>query len=290
VAQGGFHGLGNARFKSSINRAPRQTSPGSEGELREIKLELKVLADVGLLGLPNAGKSTFIRAVSAARPKVANYPFTTLVPNLGVVGMSGDKSFVVADIPGLIEGASEGAGLGIRFLKHLTRTRLLLHLVDMMPYDGTTPGENTLVIEQELAKFSPTLADGDRWLVLNKTDLMPEEEVEQACKNLVESINWQGPVFIISAISAQGTKALCAAIMDYIDGHRDRESIDPTLAVALEERRQQIQAEARERIEGLAEARRLARRGGEQIEGAEFDEEFEDEDDDDNDVEVVYAE
>ena len=291
VAQGGFHGLGNARFKSSVNRAPRQTSPGSEGELREIKLELKVLADVGLLGLPNAGKSTFIRAVSAARPKVANYPFTTLVPNLGVVGMSGDKSFVVADIPGLIEGASEGAGLGIRFLKHLTRKRLLLHLVDMMPYDGTTPAENTVVIEQELAKFSPTLAEGDRWLVLNKTDLMPEDEVEEACKNVVETLNWQGPVFIISAISAQGTKALCAAIMDYIDGHRDRENIDPTLAVAVEERRQQIQAEARERIEGLAEARRLARLGGEDIEGAEFDEAFEDEDDDDdNDVEVVYAE
>ncbi|MGB0449920.1 MAG: Obg family GTPase CgtA, partial [Porticoccaceae bacterium] len=177
VAQGGFHGLGNTRFKSSINRAPRQTSPGSEGEMREIKLELKVLADVGLLGLPNAGKSTFIRSVSAARPKVANYPFTTLVPNLGVVGMSGDKSFVVADIPGLIEGASEGAGLGIRFLKHLTRTRLLLHLVDMMPYDATTPAQNAQVIEQELAKFSPTLAEGDRWLVLNKTDLLPEEDV-----------------------------------------------------------------------------------------------------------------
>jgi GTP-binding protein len=159
----------------------------------------------------------------------------------------------------------------------------------MMPYDGTTPAENTVVIEQELAKFSPTLAEGDRWLVLNKTDLMPEEEVEEACKNVVETLNWQGPVFIISAISAQGTKALCAAIMDYIDGHRDRENIDPTLAVAVEERRQQIQAEARERIEGLADARRLARLGGEQIEGAEFDEEFED-DDDDDDVEVVYAE
>jgi GTP-binding protein len=145
-----------------------------------------------------------------------------------------------------------------------------------------------VVIEQELAKFSPTLAEGDRWLVLNKTDLMPEEEVEEACKNVVETLNWQGPVFIISAISAQGTKALCAAIMDYIDGHRDRENIDPTLAVAVEERRQQIQAEARERIEGLADARRLARLGGEQIEGAEFDEEFED--DDDDDVEVVYAE
>lgn len=170
IAQGGWHGLGNTRYKSSTNRAPRQTSNGTEGELRELKLELKVLADVGLLGLPNAGKSTFIRAVSAARPKVANYPFTTLVPNLGVVGMSADQSFVIADIPGLIEGASEGAGLGIRFLKHLTRTRLLLHLVDMLPYDEKTPAEHAADIENELAKFSPTLAQGDRWLVLNKTD------------------------------------------------------------------------------------------------------------------------
>ena len=285
VAQGGFHGLGNTRFKSSINRAPRQTSPGTEGEVREIKLELKVLADVGLLGLPNAGKSTFIRSVSAARPKVANYPFTTLVPNLGVVGMSGDKSFVVADIPGLIEGASEGAGLGIRFLKHLTRTRLLLHLVDMMPYDGTTPAENAAVIEQELEKFSSTLAQGDRWLVLNKTDLLPEDEVEEACKAVVEQLDWQGPIFVISAISGEGTKALCTAIMDYIDGHRDRESADPELVVALEERRLQIQAEARQRIDELAEARRRARKAGEQVEGEEFDDY-----DDDDDVEVVYAE
>ena len=290
IAQGGFHGLGNARFKSSVNRAPRQTSPGSEGELRELKLELKVLADVGLLGLPNAGKSTFIRSVSAARPKVANYPFTTLVPNLGVVGMSGDKSFVVADIPGLIEGASEGAGLGIRFLKHLTRTRLLLHLVDMMPYDGTTPAQNAAVIEQELAKFSPTLADGDRWLVLNKTDLLPEDEAEDACKAVVDELNWQGPVFFISAISGQGTKVLCAAIMEYIDGHRERENIDPALLVAVEAQRLKVQAEARERIEELAETRRLARLGGEKIAGQEFDEAFVDEDDDDDDVEVVYAE
>ncbi len=289
VAQGGFHGLGNTRFKSSVNRAPRQTSHGSEGEVREIKLELKVLADVGLLGLPNAGKSTFIRAVSAARPKVANYPFTTLVPNLGVVGMSGDKSFVVADIPGLIEGASEGAGLGIRFLKHLTRTRLLLHLVDMMPYDATTPAENAAVIEQELAKFSPTLAEGDRWLVLNKTDLLPEDEVEAACKAVVDQLGWQGPVFTISAISAQGTKALCAAIMDYIDGHRERESADPSLAEQFEQRRQQIQSEARQRIEDLSETRRLARLARKNSED-DLDDDFDDDDFDDGDVEVIYAE
>lgn len=281
IAQGGFHGLGNTRYKSSTNRAPRQTSPGQEGEVREIKLELKVLADVGLLGLPNAGKSTFIRSVSATRPKVADYPFTTLVPNLGVVGMSGDKSFVVADIPGLIEGASEGAGLGIRFLKHLTRTRLLLHLVDMMPYDDSTAGENAEVIEQELAKFSPTLAEGDRWLVLNKVDLLPEDEVDARCQEVVDHLNWQGPVFRISGLASQGTKALCAAIMEYIDGHREEERAAPELAEQSEKRRMEIQAEARDRIQELADNRRNARK---QVT------EDTDEDDDDHDVDVVYAE
>ena len=282
VAQGGYHGLGNTRYKSSTNRAPRQTSPGKEGEVRELKLELKVLADVGLLGLPNAGKSTFIRSVSAARPKVADYPFTTLVPNLGVVGMSGDKSFVVADIPGLIEGASEGAGLGVRFLKHLTRTRLLLHLVDMMPYDGSTAGENAEVIEQELEKFSPTMAAGDRWLVLNKVDLLPEDEVDARCKDVVEHLNWQGPVFRMSGLASQGTKDLCAAIMDYIDEQRQQESVDPELAEQAEERRAEMQAEARSRIEQLAEARKQARKKAKQQDS--------DDDDDDYDVEVVYAE
>jgi GTP-binding protein len=282
IAQGGFHGLGNTRYKSSTNRAPRQTSPGQEGEVREIKLELKVLADVGLLGLPNAGKSTFIRSVSAARPKVADYPFTTLVPNLGVVGMSGDKSFVVADIPGLIEGASEGAGLGIRFLKHLTRTRLLLHLVDMMPYDISTPGENAQVIEQELAKFSPTLAEGDRWLILNKVDLLPEDEVDARCQEVVDHLDWQGPVFRISGLASHGTKALCAAIMDYIDGHREEEKADPELAEQAEERRVEIQAQARDRIQELADSRRNARK--------QVIEDNDDEDDDDHDMEVVYAE
>ena len=282
VAQGGYHGLGNTRYKSSTNRAPRQTSPGKEGEVRELKLELKVLADVGLLGLPNAGKSTFIRSVSAARPKVADYPFTTLVPNLGVVGMSGDKSFVVADIPGLIEGASEGAGLGVRFLKHLTRTRLLLHLVDMMPYDGSTPGENAAVIEQELEKFSPTMAEGDRWLVLNKLDLLPEDEVDARCAEVVEYLNWQGPVYKMSGLASQGTKDLCAAIMDYIDDQRQRELIDPELAELAEARRAEMQAEARSRIEQLAEARKQARKKAKEQDS--------DDDDDDYDVDVVYAE
>ncbi|MBT7946633.1 GTPase ObgE [Porticoccaceae bacterium] len=280
VAQGGFHGLGNTRYKSSTNRAPRQTSPGQDGEVREIKLELKVLADVGLLGLPNAGKSTFIRSVSAARPKVADYPFTTLVPNLGVVGMSGDKSFVIADIPGLIEGASEGAGLGIRFLKHLTRTRLLLHLVDMMPYDGSTPDQNARVIESELETFSPTLAAGDRWLVLNKIDLLPEDEVEGQCQQVVDALGWEGPVFRMSGLASQGTKALCAAIMDYIDEHRQQEEADPELTELADERRAVIQTEARERIEGLAQARRQSRQQPQEN----------DDEDDDHDVEVVYAE
>ncbi len=280
VAQGGFHGLGNTRYKSSTNRAPRQTSPGQDGEVREIKLELKVLADVGLLGLPNAGKSTFIRSVSAARPKVADYPFTTLVPNLGVVGMSGDKSFVIADIPGLIEGASEGAGLGIRFLKHLTRTRLLLHLVDMMPYDGSTPDQNARVIETELETFSPTLAAGDRWLVLNKIDLLPEDEVEGQCQRVVDALGWEGSVFRMSGLASHGTKALCAAIMDYIDEHRQQEEADPELTELADERRAVIQAEARERIEGLAQARRQSRQQPQEN----------DDEDDDHDVEVVYAE
>ena len=282
VAQGGFHGLGNTRYKSSTNRAPRQTSPGQEGDLREIKLELKVLADVGLLGLPNAGKSTFIRSVSAARPKVADYPFTTLVPNLGVVGMSGEKSFVVADIPGLIEGASEGAGLGIRFLKHLTRTRLLLHLVDMMPYDGTTPAHNAHVIETELAQFSATLSTGDRWLVLNKIDLLPAGEVEDACQKVVAELGWNGPVFKMSGLASEGTKALCAAIMDYIDEARQVEDAEPDLLERAEQRRLTIQAEARDRIEDLAVARRRSRQ--------QVSDDDDDDDDDDHDVEIVYAE
>lgn len=283
VAQGGFHGLGNTRYKSSTNRAPRQTSPGKEGDVRELKLELKVLADVGLLGLPNAGKSTFIRSVSAARPKVADYPFTTLIPNLGVVGMSGDKSFVVADIPGLIEGASEGAGLGIRFLKHLTRTRLLLHLVDMMPFDGSTPEHNARVIEKELKTFSSTLSDQDRWLVLNKVDLIPKDEVQDACQKVVTALSWEGPVFYISGLASLGTKSLCATIMDYIDDKRQQEEADPELLVLADHQRQIIQAEARDRIEDLAIMRRQSRQKSK----------IDDDDDDyedDHDVEVVYVE
>ncbi len=261
VAQGGFHGLGNTRFKSSTNRAPRQSTAGSEGEARNLRLELKVLADVGLLGLPNAGKSTFIRSVSAARPKVADYPFTTLVPNLGVVRIAQHRSFVIADIPGLIEGASEGAGLGVRFLKHLTRTRLLLHLVDVQPLDGSDPVDAVQAIGRELQRFSPTLAARERWLVLNKTDLLPLDEMNAVCDDILARLAWQGPAFRISALAADGTEALCARIMAHIEAQRRREEEDPELAAAEQELQQRMQAEARERIAALAEARRLARKG-----------------------------
>lgn len=218
VAKGGRGGLGNTHFKSSTNRAPRQSTPGMPGEARNLRLELKLLADVGLLGLPNAGKSTFIRAVSAARPKVADYPFTTLYPNLGVVSVGPHRSFVVADIPGLIEGAAEGAGLGIQFLRHLSRTRLLLHLVDVFPYGGASdPVEDVRTIEAELRKFSPELAARERWLVLNKVDLLPPDTREQHCGDIVRRLGWEGPVFLISAIEGKGTRELTYRIMEYLE-------------------------------------------------------------------------
>jgi GTP-binding protein len=227
VARGGHHGLGNTRFKSSTNRAPRQRTLGTPGEERELRLELKLLADVGLLGMPNAGKSTFIRAVSAARPKVADYPFTTLYPNLGVVSIAAHRSFVVADVPGLIEGASGGAGLGVRFLKHLARTRLLLHLVDAAPLGGASdPVEDFRKIEAELAKFSPELASRERWLVLNKIDLLPEKEREGRCREIVEGLGWRGPVFFISAIKGEGTRELAFKIMDFIEAQKEAEAAD----------------------------------------------------------------
>jgi GTP-binding protein len=234
IAQGGFHGLGNTRYKSSTNRAPRQFSPGTPGEARNLHLELKVLADVGLLGLPNAGKSTLIRAVSAARPKVADYPFTTLYPNLGVVSVETHRSFVIADIPGLIEGAAEGAGLGIQFLKHVSRTLLLLHIVDVAPYDGSDPVEAVRVIERELAKFSEELARRERWLVLNKLDLLPEEERERVCDDIIERLGWSGPVFRLSALAKEGTTRLTQEIMLHLEREREAlaaaESVPPAEA------------------------------------------------------------
>ncbi len=218
VAQGGFHGLGNTRFKSSTNRAPRRSTPGTPGERRTLRLELKVLADVGLVGLPNAGKSTLIRQLSAARPKVADYPFTTLHPNLGVVRVGDLRSFVMADIPGLIEGAADGAGLGIRFLKHLARTGLLLHLVDIAPPDpDEDPVTAISAITGELGRFSADLADKPRWLVLNKVDLVPVEDRDAVCRGIVERAGWRGPVHRISAATGEGTRALAQAVMNHLD-------------------------------------------------------------------------
>lgn len=216
VAKGGFHGLGNTRFKSSVNRAPRQRTMGTSGETRELMLELMLLADVGMLGMPNAGKSTFIRAVSAAKPKVADYPFTTLVPSLGVVRMDNEQSFVVADIPGLIEGASDGAGLGIRFLKHLERCRVLLHLIDICPIDESDPVENARIIVNELQQYSEKLAEKPRWLVFNKVDLLEPEEAKQRAQAIADELGWEGDFYMISAINRLGVKALCWDIMEFM--------------------------------------------------------------------------
>ena len=278
VAQGGFHGLGNTRYKSSINRAPRQNSPGTEGESRQLKLELKVLADVGLLGLPNAGKSTLIRAVSAATPKVADYPFTTLIPNLGVVKVDAYRSFVVADIPGLIEGASEGAGLGIRFLKHLTRNRVLLHLVDVAPLDGGDPAEAACAVIRALEAFSPTLAQRPRWLVLNKTDLMDEATLSQSRDRIVEAIGWSGPVYSVSAVAGRGTERLCGELMTFLEAQQVLFRDDPEAADKERFAQEQMQQEARDRIAALQVARTEARQTRAGNAAAE----------DDGDVEVEY--
>lgn len=216
VAKGGFHGLGNTRYKSSTNRAPRQTSRGTPGEARDLRLELKLLADVGLLGLPNAGKSTFISVISNATPKIADYPFTTLYPNLGVVRVDSLNSFVVADIPGLIEGASEGAGLGVRFLKHLARTRLLLHLVDIAPIDETDPVASVKTIVNELKAFNPELAEKERWLVFTKMDVLPSDEALQKVREYVKKLRWKGRVFSISSVNHEGLKEICYAVNDFL--------------------------------------------------------------------------
>jgi len=225
VAEGGRGGLGNMHFKSSTNRAPRQSTPGTPGEERELRLELKLLADVGLLGFPNAGKSTFIRAVSAATPRVADYPFTTLYPNLGVVSIAPGQSFVVADIPGLIEGAAEGAGLGVTFLKHIQRTRILLHLVDVAPFETDVGPIETIVrevraIEAELAKFDPELLHKPRWLLLNKIDLLPQEEHERRKAAVLAALEWTAPAFLISAIAREGTWPVCQQLMTALEQAR----------------------------------------------------------------------
>ena len=218
VARGGAPGIGNLHFKSSVNRAPRQFTRGEPGESRHLLLELKLLADVGLVGKPNAGKSTLIRCLSAARPKVAAYPFTTLYPNLGVVPVGRERSFVMADIPGLIEGAADGAGLGIRFLKHVQRTRLLLHMVDIAPLEeGTDPVEDARAITKELESFSPELATRPRWLVLNKIDMLPEEEASAVCDDIVRRLEWTGPVYRLTALAGGGTHLLANDVMSWLE-------------------------------------------------------------------------
>ncbi|MBA2491375.1 MAG: Obg family GTPase CgtA [Gammaproteobacteria bacterium] len=220
VAQGGRRGLGNTRFKSSTNRAPRQSTPGQPGDARMLHLELQVLADVGLLGLPNAGKSSLIAAVSAARPKIADYPFTTLYPHLGVVRIAPIRSFVMADIPGLIEGAADGAGLGIRFLKHLARTRLLLHVVDVAPLSGQNePAKAVSAVAAELDKFDPSLATKERWLVCNKIDLLCSKRRETIKHDLRERLDWRGPMFMVSAATREGTDELTLRVMNYLEEH-----------------------------------------------------------------------
>jgi len=277
VAKGGFHGLGNTRFKSSTNRAPRKTTKGTPGEIRKLQLQLRLVADVGLLGLPNAGKSTLIRAVSAATPKVANYPFTTLVPNLGVVSLGMERSFVMADIPGLIEGASEGAGLGFRFLKHLSRTRLLLHLVDVLPMDQEDPVETAVKIAAELAKFSPTLAAKDRWLVLNKIDIIEPEALAEIKARMREALNWEGKIYEISGINGQGCDELCNALMDEIIVHRERLLNDEEYA----ETQQALEAEMAFEIRRTIESNKAARRALREQAEADFDDDWDDWDDED---------
>ncbi|MCA6997370.1 Obg family GTPase CgtA [Dickeya solani] len=273
VAKGGWHGLGNTRFKSSVNRAPRQKTSGTPGEERELMLELLLLADVGMLGLPNAGKSTFIRAVSAAKPKVADYPFTTLVPSLGVVRMDSEKSFVVADIPGLIEGASEGAGLGIRFLKHLERCRVLLHLIDLAPIDESDPIENAKVIINELQQYSASLAEKPRWLVFNKVDLLEKGEAEKRAKEIAAALGWEGKYYLISAANREGVNSLCWDVMDFLN----------TQPKALAE----VENKAPEKVDFMWDDYHR-----EQLEAAkaEAEEEWDDDwdEDDDEGVEIIY--
>ena len=295
IAKGGDGGQGNTHFKTSTNQAPRRATKGFEGELKVLKFELKVVADVGLIGLPNAGKSTFIRQVSAARPKVANYPFTTLVPNLGVVDVGLGRSFVMADIPGLIEGASEGAGLGIRFLKHVARTRRLLHILDVQPIDASDPVHNAKVILKELEKFSPELSRLPQILILNKIDQVPEEELNALCTHIVAELGWTGMVFRTSTLMGDGTEAVVYHLMNKNEREKEQELEDPDFAENQRLRFERLEAEVRANTEEQKEAYRAKRKAeregmmnGESYNEADFDEE-DDDDFDEDDVEVVYA-
>jgi GTP-binding protein len=292
VAKAGFHGLGNVRFKSSTNRAPRQTSKGSPGEIRNLRLELRLIADVGLLGLPNAGKSTLVAAVSAARPKIADYPFTTLVPNLGVVRLGEDESFVIADIPGLIEGAADGAGLGVQFLKHLARTRLLLHLIDISPMDDSDPVDNFNVIEQELANYSEGISGKDRWLVFTKLDTLAPEDAARRQADILERLEVSVPVFGISAVTHQGTSGLMARVYEYLSAQREQQRTDEAIEDAYAEQEARIVAETHEYSTARRDMRR-AQRHQEKLREAtgksdDDDDDDDDEDDDDFDVVVHY--
>lgn len=273
VAKGGFHGLGNTRFKSSVNRAPRQKTMGTKGEIRHLRLELLLLADVGMLGLPNAGKSTFIRAVSAAKPKVADYPFTTLVPSLGVVRAGADRSFVVADIPGLIEGAADGAGLGIRFLKHLERCRVLLHMIDLLPADGSDPVENTFTIINELEQYSEKLTGKPRWLVFNKVDLMPEDEANEKIQEILDALAWEDKYYRISALNRLGTQELCYDLMEFIE----------QLPREIE-----IEEEKQEKVEFKWDDYHAEQVKRHQKDDNDDDDDWEDWNEDDYDVEIIY--
>ncbi|MGR5463617.1 Obg family GTPase CgtA [Photobacterium damselae] len=273
VAKGGFHGLGNTRFKSSVNRAPRQKTMGTKGEIRHLRLELLLLADVGMLGLPNAGKSTFIRAVSAAKPKVADYPFTTLVPSLGVVRAGADRSFVVADIPGLIEGAADGAGLGIRFLKHLERCRVLLHMIDLLPADGSDPVENTFTIINELEQYSEKLTGKPRWLVFNKVDLMPEDKANEKIQEILDALAWEDKYYRISALNRLGTQELCYDLMEFIE----------QLPREIE-----IEEEKQEKVEFKWDDYHAEQVKRHQKDDDDDDDDWEDWNEDDYDVEIIY--
>ncbi|MFC0819660.1 Obg family GTPase CgtA [Moraxella marmotae] len=286
IAKGGDGGFGNTRFKSSTNQAPRKATPGFPGEAKNIKLELKVVADVGLIGLPNAGKSTFIRQVSAARPKVADYPFTTLVPNLGVVDVGTHQSFVMADIPGLIEGASDGAGLGIRFLKHVARTRRLLHIVDVQPIDGSDPVANAQIILNELAKFSHELSQLPQILVLNKLDQIAEEDQNAICTDIVARLGWTGMVFRTSTLTGDGVEAVKHHLMQAIEDEREREAEDPMFAEEQAARFARLEEEVRHNTEIQKEAYRAMRKA--QREGR-MDDDDDDFNEDDYDVAVEYA-
>lgn len=280
VAKGGFHGLGNTRFKSSVNRTPRQKTNGTPGDKREILLELLLLADVGMLGLPNAGKSTFIRAVSAAKPKVADYPFTTLVPSLGVVRMDNEQSFVVADIPGLIEGASDGAGLGIRFLKHLERCRVLLHLIDIAPIDESDPIENAHIIVNELQQYSENLAEKPRWLVFNKVDLLAHDDAEAKAKEIADALGWEGKYYLISAANREGVKELCWDVMNFLNTQPKMMAIEETKPEKVEFMWDDYHKQQLEEMETDEEI----------FEGSDDDDDFDDDwdEEDEEGVEFIY--